>query len=189
MPEDEEKESAAGMSNEVARPGFFTQGQRDRIISKFASKSFRHPERSEPPRLQNNNPSSRACRGISSVAVLALVKDYFIYILSNNAQVLYIGVTGNLDGRLFAHIRERDPASFAARYNLDRLVYYERFPTALEAIARETQLKAWSREKKKRLIQKSNPMWRNLLDDLKSGTVEIKQEGKILPLRKKGTQN
>ena len=117
------------------------------------------------------------------------MKDYFIYILSNNAQVLYIGVTGNLDGRLFAHIRERDPASFAARYNLDRLVYYERFPTALEAIARETQLKAWSREKKKRLIQKSNPMWRNLLDDLKSGTVEIKQEGKILPLKKKGTQN
>jgi hypothetical protein len=50
-------------------------------------------------------------------------------------------------------------------------------------------LKAWNREKKKRLIQKSNPMWRNLLDDLKSGVMEIKEEGEILPIRKKGRRN
>ncbi len=106
------------------------------------------------------------------------MKDYFVYILSNNSQVLYIGVTGNLDGRLFGHIRERDPSSFVACYNLDRLVYFERFPTALEAIAREKQLKAWNREKKKKLMQRSNPMWRNLWDDLKSGTLEIKDEEK-----------
>ena len=104
------------------------------------------------------------------------MKDYFVYILSNNAQVLYIGVTGKLDGRLFEHIKERDPASFVARYNLDRLVYYENYPTANEAIAREKQLKGWGREKKKKLIREKNPMWRNLLEDLKVGTVEIEEE-------------
>ena len=86
-------------------------------------------------------------------------------------------MTGNLDGRLFEHIVERDPSSFVARYNLDRLVFFETYPTANEAISREKQLKGWNREKKKRLIRERNPMWRNLLDDLKIGTMEIK-EGK-----------
>ena len=90
------------------------------------------------------------------------MRDYFVYILSNNAQVLYIGVTNDLDVGLFQHICEREPSSFAARYNLDRLVFYEVHPTAREAIAREKQLKDWSREKKKRLICSINPMWRNL---------------------------
>jgi putative endonuclease len=82
-------------------------------------------------------------------------------------------VTSNLEGRLYEHIRDRDPKSFAARYNLDRLVYYEDYPTALEAIAREKQLKGWSREKKKRLIRSMNPQWRNLLEDLKWGTMDL----------------
>ncbi len=74
---------------------------------------------------------------------------------------------------MFEHIRDRDPKSFAARYNLDRLVFYENYPTAFEAIAREKQLKAWSRAKKLRLIGQSNPMWRNLMDDLKAGMMEL----------------
>ena len=61
---------------------------------------------------------------------LGRMRDYFVYILSNNSLVLYIGVTSNLDGRLYEHIRERNPASFTARYNLDRLVFYEDYPTA-----------------------------------------------------------
>jgi putative endonuclease len=101
------------------------------------------------------------------------VKDYFVYILSNNAQVLYIGVTSSLDGRMFEHVRERQSTSFAARYNLDRLVYYESYPTPSEAIAREKQLKGWSRDRKKKLIQTMNPMWRNLLDDLRAGMLEM----------------
>ena len=94
------------------------------------------------------------------IVILSLSKDqfFFVYILSNNAQVLYIGVTNDLSVRLFQHAHERDPSSFAARYNLDRLVFYEVYPTALEAIAREKQLKGWSREKKKQLIRASNPM-------------------------------
>ena len=101
------------------------------------------------------------------------MRDFFVYILSNNSQVLYIGVTNNLEGRLFEHVKDRQPASFVARYNLDRLVFYEIYPTPGDAIAREKQLKGWTREKKKKLIQEMNPMWRNLLNDLKAGTMEI----------------
>jgi putative endonuclease len=98
---------------------------------------------------------------------------YYVYILSNQSQVLYIGVTSDLDGRMFEHTRDRQPSSFTARYNLDRLVYYEDYPTPGEAIAREKQLKGWSRDKKKKLIQTMNPMWRNLLEDMKYGMTEI----------------
>jgi len=112
---------------------------------------------------------------------LARVRTFYVYILSNNSQVLYIGVTSNLEGRLFEHIRERDPKSFVARYNLDRLVYYEDYPTALDAIAREKQLKGWNREKKKKLIRGMNPLWRNSLEDLKHGMMEMPEsdEGRL----------
>jgi len=117
-------------------------------------------------------------------ASFSRMRDHFVYILSNNSQVLYIGMTSDLDGRLFEHVRERLPTSFVARYNLDRLVYYETSPAPGEAIAREKQLKGWNREKKKKLIQKMNPMWRNLLDDLNAGMMELPEaEGR------KGVQN
>jgi len=105
------------------------------------------------------------------------MREYYVYILSNNSQVLYTGVTSNLDGRMFEHVRDRQPTSFTARYNLDRLVYYEDYPTPTEAIAREKQLKGWNREKKKKLIQTMNPTWRNLLEDLKYGMMELPEEG------------
>jgi len=105
------------------------------------------------------------------------MRTFYVYILSNNSQVLYIGVTNNLEGRLFEHIRERDPKSFVARCNLDRLVYYEDYPTALDAIAREKQLKGWNREKKKKLIRGMNPSWRNLLEDPKHGMMEMPETG------------
>ena len=104
---------------------------------------------------------------------LSRMRDYFVYILSNNSQVLYIGVTSDLDGRMFEHVRDRKPTSFTARYNLDRLVFYETYPTPCEAIAREKQLKGWTRERKKKLIKEMNPMWKNLLDDLKEGMMEL----------------
>jgi putative endonuclease len=100
----------------------------------------------------------------------------YVYILSNNSQVLYIGVTNNLHVRMFQHTQERDPDGFVGRYNLDRLVYYEEFSTPIEAIAREKQLKGWNRSKKKRLIQTMNPMWRNLLEDLRWSSMEIPPE-------------
>jgi putative endonuclease len=93
------------------------------------------------------------------------VRDYFVYILSNNAQVLYIGVTNDLPCRMSQHLDDRNPSSVVARYNLGRLVYCETFPTARQAIAREKQLNGWSREKKKKLIREVNPLWTNLLDE------------------------
>ncbi len=91
------------------------------------------------------------------------MKTYFVYILSNSAATLYIGVTSDLDRRLFQHNDNQNPKSFAARYNLDRLVFTESYPTPHEAIAREKQLKGWSRVKKLKLIAEQNPEWRNLL--------------------------
>ena len=96
------------------------------------------------------------------------MNDFFVYILSGNSMVLYVGVTNNLERRIFEHRHDRDPRSFAGKYNLDRLVYYERFPSADEAIAFEKQLKGWTREKKKRLVRSMNPSWRDLSADLKS---------------------
>jgi putative endonuclease len=90
------------------------------------------------------------------------MKEYVVYVLSNSAAVLYIGVTGDLEGRLFQHGDRQEPKSFVSRYNLDRLIYMESYPTAIEAITREKQLKGWTREKKLRLIRKFNPEWRNL---------------------------
>jgi putative endonuclease len=76
-------------------------------------------------------------------------------------------VTNDLHVRISQHLDDRDPSSFVSRYNLDRLVYCETFPTARQAIAREKQLKGWSREKKKKLIREMNPMWKNLLNEKK----------------------
>jgi putative endonuclease len=93
------------------------------------------------------------------------VKEYVVYILSNSAGTLYIGVTSNLDRRLFQHDDRHDPKSFVSRYNLDRLVYMETYPDAIQAIAREKQLKGWSRAKKLKLIRAANPDWRDLSNE------------------------
>jgi putative endonuclease len=89
------------------------------------------------------------------------VSDYYVYILTNTANVLYIGVTNNLSVRFWEHTEDRS-SEFCRRYNLDRLVYYEVYPTPREAIAREKQLKGWRREKKLALIKTLNPAWCDL---------------------------
>ena len=59
------------------------------------------------------------------------MQTMYVYILSNNSQVLYIGVTNDLHNRMFQHTQDCDPDSFVGRYNLDRLVYYEDFRRGL----------------------------------------------------------
>ena len=87
----------------------------------------------------------------------------YVYILTNaNLTTLYIGVTNNLVRRVFEHVREPAQGSFAKRYNLTRLVYAEHLPSIVEAIAREKQLKGWSRKKKDALVSSSNPTWADL---------------------------
>jgi putative endonuclease len=86
----------------------------------------------------------------------------YVYILASTFQKLYIGVTTNIEIRIQQHKEGRFEASFTSRYKIDRLVYLERFTDISPAIAREKQLKRWSRIKKIRLIVSQNPTWTDL---------------------------
>lgn len=91
------------------------------------------------------------------------MKPGFIYILTNkNNTTLYVGVTSNLIVRVQQHQQKINPKSFTARYNLNKLVYYEAFQMIGDAIAREKQLKAGNRAKKLMLIEDRNPNWEDL---------------------------
>ena len=94
-------------------------------------------------------------------------RTYQVYILTNqNHQVLYTGVTSELKLRVEQHKSNANPKSFTARYNVDHLVYYEQFFDIAEAIIREKQIKAGSRQKKLDLINEFNPEWKDLYNDL-----------------------
>jgi putative endonuclease len=79
--------------------------------------------------------------------------------------VLYIGVTGFLEGRMHDH-RERLVDGFTKRYQVTKLIYYEDYPDPRSAIAREKQLKGWRREKKVALIENLNPRWLDLFEPM-----------------------
>ncbi|MEZ4788523.1 MAG: GIY-YIG nuclease family protein [Flavobacteriales bacterium] len=96
-------------------------------------------------------------------------KTSWVYIMSNRRDgVLYIGVTSDLKGRIAKHKSKHYATSFTARYNLDKLVYYEQINGIVKAIEREKQLKADSRNKKLKLNNAINPDWRDLVGDLSS---------------------
>jgi putative endonuclease len=91
----------------------------------------------------------------------------YVYIMTNkNNTVLYTGVSSKLRDRIFEHKSGAYKKSFTNRYNCHKLVYYEGFVSIEEAIAREKQIKAGSREKKESLINKMNPEWNDLYDDI-----------------------
>ena len=86
------------------------------------------------------------------------MRTYFIYITSNpKRNVLYIGVTNNLERRIKEHKTKRNPRSFSAQFNCNALVYFEEYKYILNAIYREKQLKGWRRSKKDTLIDGINP--------------------------------
>jgi putative endonuclease len=94
------------------------------------------------------------------------VKTFYIYMVCNRSRtVLYTGVTNDLEARLWFH-RNENPKSFVRRYRCDRLVYYESFSTAGDAIAREKEIKGWRREKKNDLVRTLNPSWKDLAAEL-----------------------
>lgn len=96
------------------------------------------------------------------------MKPGFIYIVTNKYNnTYYIGITSNLPKRILEHIEKRYENSFSARYNLNKLVYYEQFQMIGDPIAREKQLKAGSRAKKATLIQNMNPNWNDLYEEIK----------------------
>ncbi|WP_299214457.1 GIY-YIG nuclease family protein [uncultured Dokdonia sp.] len=93
------------------------------------------------------------------------MKPGFIYILTNkNNTTLYIGVTAYLKERIIQHKEKVNKRSFTARYNLNKLVYYEAYQMIGDAIAREKQLKGGSRAQKIALIESINPQWNDLFE-------------------------
>ena len=96
------------------------------------------------------------------------MKPGFIYIITNkNNTTLYIGVTSNLPNRILQHIEKRYQNSFSARYNLNKLIYFEQFQMIGDAIGREKQLKAGNRATKEKLINSINPDWKDLFEEIK----------------------
>ena len=82
--------------------------------------------------------------------------------MSNKSRRLYAGWTVDLLGRVEEHKSKRYPNGFTARYNFDRLVWFETAPDEEAAVARERQIKGWLRSKKVALIQEKNPNWLDL---------------------------
>jgi putative endonuclease len=94
---------------------------------------------------------------------MASKRLYYVYIMTNTYNtVLYTGVTNDLVKRLKEHRNCMYPNAFTARYNIHKLVWYERYPYIVDAIKREKQIKAGSRNKKIMLIEKRNKDWHNL---------------------------
>ncbi len=87
--------------------------------------------------------------------------SYFTYIMASRSHTLYIGITGDLQKRIFQH-KWKEHEGFTARYNCDRLVWFERHQDVQRAIAREKELKGWLRTKKMALIESVNPAWVDL---------------------------
>ena len=91
----------------------------------------------------------------------------WIYITTNKPNgVLYTGVTSELKNRITSHKTKKYENSFSARYNVDKLVYFEEFDSIIIARNREKQLKAGSRAKKIKLVESLNPEWKDLYNEL-----------------------
>jgi len=90
-----------------------------------------------------------------------------VYIITNKKEgVLYIGLTKDLKRRIYQHKNKVHSTAFSARYNLDRLVYFESFDVEKDARLREKQMKKWNRDWKIKLIEKTNPDWMDLYNKI-----------------------
>ena len=92
-----------------------------------------------------------------------MARSYYVYILANRWRTLYVGVTNDVVRRLHQH--RTGSVGFTSRYEIDRLVHVECCGDPRDAIAREKQIKGWSRRKKTALIESSNPGWADLAAD------------------------
>jgi putative endonuclease len=91
---------------------------------------------------------------------------YHVYLPASRKEgVLYIGVTGDLVRRIYEH-REKAVPGFTSRYNFEKLVWFESYDDPVAAITREKELKKWRRAWKIALIEKDNPDWRDLYDEI-----------------------
>ncbi|MBE6960587.1 MAG: GIY-YIG nuclease family protein [Ruminococcaceae bacterium] len=93
--------------------------------------------------------------------------NYYVYILASDTNVtVYIGVTNDLIRRVYEHRNSLDPRSFATKYGVYKLVYFEQISDVRAVLEREKQLKGWRRAKKNALIETMNPQWRDLYPEL-----------------------
>ena len=93
------------------------------------------------------------------------MKTYYVYILTNvKRNVMYVGVTNDLERRVFEH-RSGKGGAFTKRYRVNTLVHVESCGQITDAIAREKEIKAWRRSKKDALVETTNPTWADLLDE------------------------
>ena len=98
--------------------------------------------------------------------MVLIARTYFVYILTNHPHgTLYIGVTNSIRRRIWQH-RNGTNAGFAHRYGLQRLVHLERFEDVQNAIRREKEIKGWLRRRKVELIERENPRWADLADEV-----------------------
>jgi putative endonuclease len=105
------------------------------------------------------------------------MRKFFVYILANKKNgTLYTGVTDNLLRRMIEH-KEKLNVGFTSKYGIDKLVYYETYKYADEAIRREKNIKKWKRDWKIELIEMNNKEWKDLFFD-------IAEEDEILEMRK-----
>ncbi len=92
------------------------------------------------------------------------MKQFFVYIMTNKRNgTLYVGITNDLARRVYEHKHKLLPG-FTAKYGLDKLVYFDEFSDARQAITREKQIKGWLRVKKLALIESANPEWHDLAE-------------------------
>ncbi len=89
---------------------------------------------------------------------------YAVYIMASRSHNFYVGVSNNIERRVREH-KNHVFEGFTARYNIDRLVWYQIYGDIREAIAREKRIKGWRREKKICLIESMNPTWQDLSEE------------------------
>ena len=95
------------------------------------------------------------------------MENMYVYILTNDHKnVMYVGVTNDLVRRMYEHKNHLIRNSFTARYNVERLVYYEYTNNPTAAIEREKQIKGWNRARKNKLVESKNPNWEDLYQSI-----------------------
>ena len=92
------------------------------------------------------------------------MRQYYVYIMTNRSNTLYVGVTNNLQRRMYEH-KHHLVAGFTSKYHMTLLVYFEETSDVNAALAREKQIKGWLRAKKVALIESVNPDWRDLSEE------------------------
>ncbi|HEX4210346.1 MAG TPA: GIY-YIG nuclease family protein [Candidatus Binataceae bacterium] len=114
--------------------------------------------------------------------------NFYVYIMSSLLRTLYTGVTNNLERRIVEHRKGNKSSSFTARYNVNRLVYFEPLSEIYEAIVREKQIKQLTRKRKIKLIESLNPDWKDLSQEWDRAPLPLSQSDQTGILRAAATR-